>query len=311
MKNQYRIRNWSEYNAGLKLRGSITFWLSTDVIERWLLQEKTGARGASQKYSDLAIATMSTIKSIFSLAGRQAQGFVESVFQLMNLNLTVPDHSTVSRRLGRLKINLPVNKSRQPRHLVVDSTGIKVYGEGEWKTRQHGISKRRTWRKLHLGIDETTGEILSAVATTNDYHDSQVLEDILDGVEETIVQVSGDGAYDTNGCYEQIQQRQAKASIPPRKNAKIQQHGNCKSSPLPRDENLRAIRQMGRKKWKRESGYHRRSIAETTMFRLKCTFGGSLSSREFDNQAVELFLQCAALNRMIQICKPESYIVTL
>lgn len=252
---------------------------------------------------------MSTIKSIFSLAGRQAQGFVESVFELMQINLPVPDHSTVSRRLGSLKIKLPVKKKESARHLVIDSTGVKVYGEGEWKTRQHGISKRRTWRKLHLGIDETTGEIISAVATTNDYHDSQVLEDILEGIEDEISQVSTDGAYDTNSCYEQIQQREAQAIIPPRKNAKIQQHGNCKAPTLARDENLRAIRRMGRKKWKRESGYHRRSIAETTMFRLKCIFGGSLSSRQFDNQAVELFLQCAALNRMIQICKPQSYIV--
>lgn len=310
MKKQYRIRNWSEYNAGLKRRGSITFWLSADLTEEWLAAEKARKRGASITYNDIAIATMSTIKSIFGLAGRQAQGFVESVFELMQINLPVPDHSTVSRRLGRLQIQLPVKPKKSARHLVVDSTGVKVYGEGEWKTRQHGISKRRTWRKLHLGIDETTGEIVSAVATTNDYHDSQVLGDILDGVEDHILQVSTDGAYDTKSCYEKIEQKEAKAVIPPRKNARIQQHGNCKATPLRRDENLRAIRQMGRKKWKRESGYHRRSIAETTMFRLKCIFGGSLSSRQFDNQAVELFLQCAALNRMIQLCKPESYIVT-
>ncbi len=104
----------------------------------------------------------------------------------MNLDLPVPDHSTVSRRLSSVEIELPVQKSESARHIVVDSTGLKVYGEGEWKTRQHGISKRRTWRKLHLGIDETTGEIISAVVTTNDYHDSQVLEDILDGVEDEI-----------------------------------------------------------------------------------------------------------------------------
>lgn len=327
MKNQYRIRNWSEYNAGLKQRGSITFWLSTDVIEKWLATEKTGRRGASTIYNDVAIATMSTIKSIFSLAGRQTQGFIESVFELMQIDLAVPDHSRLSRRLGRfkrdlplrltatrassLKIELPVKKSGQARHIVVDSTGVKVYGEGEWKTRQHGISKRRTWQKLHLGIDETTGEILSAVVTTNDYHDSQVLEDILNGVESEISQVSADGAYDTKNSYEQIKQRQARASIPLRKNARIQQHGNCQTPPLSRDENLREIRKMGRKKWKRESGYHRRSLAETTMFRLKCIFGGKLASRQFDNQAVELFLQCSALNRMIQICKPESYAVGL
>ena len=205
---------------------------------------------------------------------------VESILQLMNINLPVPDHSTVSRRLGRLKIELPVKKNNCPRHLVVDSTQrtcphvVKVYGEGEWKTRQHGISQRHSayaqrgyrpivpsgleslrsraarrlesfafvWRKLHLGIDEATGEIVSAVATTNDYHDSQVLEDILDGVEDNLQQVSTDGAYDTQRCYEAIRQRQAKAIIPPRKNAKIKQHGNCQKPPLPRDENLRAIR---------------------------------------------------------------------
>ena len=310
MKNKYRIRNWSEYNAGLKLRGSIILWLSTDVVEEWVVGEKTGKRGASAIYSDTAIATMSTIKSVFSLAGRQAQGFVESLFKLMNLDLPVPDHSTVSRRLSSLEIELPVQNSQSTRHIVVDSTGLKVYGEGEWKTRQHGISKRRTWRKLHLGIDETTGEIISAVVTTNDYHDSQVLENILDGVGDEISQVSADGAYDTKDCYEAIADRGAKVAIPPRKNAKIQQHGNCKAPPLPRDENLRAIRKMGRAKWKRESDYHRRSLAETTMFRLKCIFGGKLSSRQFDNQAGELLLQCAALNRMIQICQPESYIAT-
>ena len=170
---------------------------------------------------------------------------VESVLQLMNIKLPVPDHSTVSRRLGRLKIELPMKKSSCLRHLVVDSTGVKVYGEGEWKTRQHGISKRRTWRKLHLGIDKKTGEIVSAVATTNDYHDSQVFGDILNGVKSQISQVSTDGAYDTNDCYKQIHQREAGATIPPRKNARIQQHGNCKASPLPRDENLREIRRVG------------------------------------------------------------------
>ena len=229
----------------------------------------------------------------------------------MNLELPVPKHSTVSRRLGSLAISLPVEKSSKPRHLVVDSTGIKVYGEGEWKTRQHGIGKRRTWRKLHLGVDESTGEIVSAVVTTNNYHDSQVLEDILAGVKGEIEQVSADGAYDTQNCYEQIEQRQARAVIPPRKNAKIQQHGNCKSPPLPRDENLRRIRKLGRKKWKQECGYHRRSLAETTMFRLKCIFGGKVTSRKFENQSTELFLQCVALNLMNQICRSESYAVVL
>jgi transposase len=208
--------------------------------------------------------------------------------------------------MGKLQIVLPVVPKDQAVPVVVDSTGVKVYGEGEWKTRQHGISKRRTWRKLHLGVDESTGEILAAVVTTNDVHDGEVLSDILDRIEDEIEQVTTDGAYDHSHCYDEIAQRDARAVIPPRKDAVIWQHGNCNTPPHPRDENLRYIRKHGRKKWKRDSNYHRRSLAETTMFRLKAIFGGKVRSRTFDNQAVELLLQCAALNRMIQIAKPDS-----
>ena len=308
MKHQYRVRNWSEYNAGLKQRGSLTFWIADEVLERWLTQEKTGRRGASPTYSDSAIATVSTIKSLFHLAGRQAQGFVESLFELMGIELPVPDHSTVSRRLGSLSVSMPVEGKAHPRHLVVDSTGIKVYGEGEWKARQHGASKRRTWRKLHLGVDEETGESLIAEVSTNDYRDSEILPSLLDGISDEISQVSGDGAYDTFACHEVIVQCDAMATIPPRHDA---QRTGPPGRPAfhPRDQILERIEQVGRKQWKHESGYHRRSLAETTMFRFKVTFGGRVRSRNFDNQAVELFLQCAILNRMIQVAKPDSYLV--
>lgn len=159
--------------------------------------------------------------------------------------------------MGKLEIVLPVVPKDQAVHVVVDSTGVKVYGEGEWKTRQHGISKRRTWRKLHLGVDESSGEILAAIVTTNDVHDGEVLNDVLEQIDDEIEQV--DGAYDHRHCYDEIAQRGAKAVIPPRKDAVIWQHGNCNAPPHPRDENLRYIRKHGRKKWKRDSGYHRRS----------------------------------------------------
>ena len=307
MKSQYRIRNWSEYNAGLKQRGSLTFWIDPSVLEQWVVEELSGKPGASVLYSDLAIQTMATVKAIYRLAGRQCQGFLESIFELMGIDLPVPNHSTLSRRVGKLSMDVPVMPKQGARHVVVDSTGVKVYGEGEWKTRQHGVSKRRTWRKLHLGVDEATGEIVAMVVTTNDVADGEVLEDILAQVEHEIDQVSTDGAYDHCHCYDEIDARGAKAVIPPRKNAKIWQHGNCKGTPHPRDENLRYIRKHGRQRWKRDSGYHRRSIAETTMFRLKTIFGGKLSARNFDHQAVELFIKCVALNRMIQIVKPDSY----
>jgi len=302
----YRVRNWSEYNAGLKQRGSVTFWFDEVALTSWNESEPSGGRGASKHYSDVAIATFETVKSVYRLAGRQTQGFIESLFALMGLSLEVPDHSTVSRRKGALEIALPVVPPAGAIHVVVDSTGIKVYGEGEWKTRQHGVSKRRTWLKLHLSVDEASGEILSAVVTGNDTHDSEVFEDLLGGIEAEIDQVSADGAYDQLHCYEALSTLGSKAGIPPRKNAKIIQHGNCKAPAHPRDENLRSIRRQGRKKWKQESNYHRRSLAETTMARLKAIFGGRVRTRTFDNQATELLLQCAALNRMIQAAKPDT-----
>lgn len=250
---------------------------------------------------------MGTIQSVFHLPGRQAEGFLESLFTVMGIELEVPDHSTLSRRLSKLSVSLPFVSKDKAVHVVVDSTGVKVYGEGEWKVRQHGIGKRRTWALLHLGVDEETGEILAAVVTTNDVADCEVMPDLLEQIDQEIEQVSGDGGYDTINCYDTIARRGAKAIIPPGSNAKIKQHGNCKALPHPRDENLRRVRQVGRKRWKQESNYYRRSLFETTMFRLKTIFGGKLRRRGFDTQAVELFLQCAALNRMIQLGKPDSY----
>ena len=264
---------------------------------------------------------MLSLKSLFGLAGRQTSGLMASLFDLMQVELSVPDHSTVSRRMSQLEVSLPVKDSNQARHVVIDSTGIKVYGEGEWKVRQHGVGKRRTWRavlpegvfrpanmpcKLQLALDEGTGEILAAVVSTNDWGDSEALPDLVEQIEGDIDQVSGDGAYDTRACYDPITERGAKPVIPPCKNAVIGQHGNCKAPPHPRDEELRQIRQHGRKQWKQESDYHRRSLAETAMFRHKTAFGGKVQSRKFENQATELLCQCAMLNRMIQLGKPVS-----
>ena len=303
-KTQYRVKNWSQYNTALKNRGSLTFWVEEEVLKRWYNEERSGKRGADQTYSDLAIATMGTIGLVFNLAGRQTQGFVESLFELMRVELTVPDHSTVSRRLGKLSVSLPVIERKTPRHVVVDSTGIKVYGEGEWKVRQHGYSKRRTWRKLHLGVDETTGEILAGVVSTNNVSDDEVLEDILDGVGGEIEAVSADGAYDKRKCYDSIEQRGARGNIPPRRDA---QYWPEEGPTHQRNRNLSRIEEIGRAEWKNESGYHRRSLSETTMFRFKIIFGNTCSRRTFDNQASELLLACSALNRMTHLGMPDSY----
>jgi hypothetical protein len=233
MKQQYRIRNWPEYNAALRQRGSLTFWISQDAIDQWLHSEPPKQLGAPKLYSDLVILSVLTVKSVFHLAGRQASGFVASVFELMGVELPVPDHSTVSRRMSNLEVSFPLVDRPQARHVVIDSTGLKVYGEGEWKVRQHGIGKRRTWIKLHLAVDAATGETLAAVVSTHDWADPEILPDLLQQIDTDIEQVSADGAYDTSNCYDAISERQAKPVLPPRKNAVIWQHGNGKAPPHP------------------------------------------------------------------------------
>ena len=306
-KRQYRIRNWKEYNTALVRRGSLTVWLDEAVLKDWINQEKTGRRGASPTYTDTAIECALSLGAVYQLPLRQTEGLLASVLELLDVELAAPDYSTLCRRRSRLPVVLVRQTRGEPVHLVVDSTGVKVYGEGEWKVRQHGWSKRRTWRKLHLGVDEASGEILAAVASTNDISDGEVLPALLEQIAEPIEQVSGDGSYDKRNCYQAIAQRQARAVIPPRRDAHIWQHGNCAAEPVPRDENLRRIRQVGRRAWKQESGYHRRSLAETTIFRIKTIFGDKLGARQFAAQAVELFIRCAVLNRMTHLGMPDSY----
>ena len=306
-KPTYRIRNWSEYDTSLRHRGSLTFWISQELIDNWTTEEKTGERGASPTYTDAAIEMMATIKALFHLAGRQTEGFLASLFELMKGGLDIPDHSTLSRRMARLDVRLPIKELDKARHVVCDSTGVKVYGEGEWKVRQHSYSKRRTWRKLHLCVDDQTLEIVAVGASANSVSDGEMLPELLAEAPGEIEQVSADGAYDQRRCYDAINQHGARAAIPPRRGAKIWQHGNSKEERLVRDENLRSIRKVGRKSWKEESSYHRRSLAETTIFRYKTVFGDKMQSRKIENQFTEIFIKCAALNRMTQYGMPQSY----
>jgi hypothetical protein len=222
------------------------------------------------------------------------------------LPINAPNYTTLCRRQRDLAVELPHTSKSGHIDIVVDSTGLKVYGEGEWKVRQHGYSKRRTWRKLHLGINPVSQIIEASVVTTNDFKDNEVFEDLLDQVEANVNQVCGDGAYDSENCYQAIEQQGAQATLPPRQDAKLKKHGNLKSTPHQRDENLRTIRKIGRKEWKRTSGYHKRSLAETGMFRIKCIFGGKLSARNFDNQATEALIKCRALNMMTSLGMPIS-----
>lgn len=308
-KARYRVSNWKAYSESLVQRGAITLWISEEVIAGWKPQpEGRRQRGGQMQYSDQAIECLLTLRVIFRLPYRQTEGFARSILALLNAAVVVPDYSTLCKRGVHLKVDLPPRPAHEPLHVVVDSTGLKIYGEGEWKVRQHGYSKRRTWRKLHLSVDESTQMIQAVVLTEAGVHDAEAGCQLLDETPGEIDQVSGDGTYDKRKFYQACAQRQVKRiAVPPARNARIWQHGNSQKPPLPRDQNLRRIRQVGRQRWKQESGYHRRSLAETAVFRFKTIFGSTLSARTQPRQRVEAWIKCAALNRMTHLGMPESY----
>ena len=309
-KTLYRVKNWTEYEKALVQRGSVTIWMADGYEKTWMyVGEKQ--RGSQFDYTDQAILMMLTVKEVFHLTNRGVEGFVRSLFQMLKINLPVPDHSTLSKRSKDLKVKLP-KKSSQSINIVMDSTGLKIYGEGEWKVRMHGVSKRRTWRKLHVGANPEDGEIQAVLLTENNVSDDQAVKELLGQIEQPIIDFAADGAYDKRKVYDSLNRHSPEVNIliPPRKNARIWKHGNTKSERLKRDENLRAIRKDGRKEWKKNSGYHVRSLAETTMFRLKTIFGGDLSARLLETQTTQALVRCAALNKMTHLGMPQSYKVT-
>jgi hypothetical protein len=300
----YRTRNWPAYNEALKRRGSLTIWFDPEMS--WDAAP-TGRRGRQQTYSDAAIQTCLSMKVLFGMALRQTTGFVESLLRLVGLDWTVPDFSTLSRRQKTLAVNIPYRGSKGPLHLLIDSTGIKIEGEGEWHARKHGGPKRRVWRKIHLGIDEETLEIRAVEITGSHIGDAPVLPDLLKQIpaHEQIGSVTADGAYDTRKCHDAIADRGAHAVIPPRKNAKPWKTvtagalaivlGPMADNGSPRNEALRASKYLGRALWRRWSGYHRRSRVETKMHCVKL-LGQRLMARDFDRQVAELQVRIAVLN---------------
>ncbi len=309
-KAVYRVKNWSSYNRALVARGSLTVWIDDSFWRQWYAQ-RPSQRGAQFVYSDRTIEWMLTMRMLLKLPLRQTQGVIQSLLDLMGLTLAVPDYSTLSRRQGALAVVLPTRCPDTSMHLVVDSTGLKVYGEGEWNVRQHGWTKRRTWRKRHVGVNEATGEVVAQTLTSHRIDDASQGAPLLTQVDEAVGAAGGDGAYDKQKVFDALATPPSGPAIQPiiarRKDAKIQQHGNGKATPLARDEILRAIRQKGRKGWKQARGYHRRSLTETLIYRYKHLIGDTLKARSFANQQVESRLGCALLNRMIHLGKPESY----
>lgn len=307
-KQLYRVRNWSDYDAALVNRGSLTIWVSKDAIAKWKPEKEPKQRGRQRDYSDLAIETALTLKEVYHLTNRSTEGFLRSLFMLMKIDLPVPDHTTLSVRGKELSVTLP-KKRTSSLHIVVDSTGLKVYGEGEWKTRKHGISKRRTWRKLHLAVNLQDGQIEAVVLSEAGLSDADAVEPMLAQIDQEMESFGADGAYDKRKVYQKVRDHSpdTQVNVPPQKNARIWQHGNCKAPPHPRDENLRYIRKHGRRAWKKDSNYHQRSLSETAMFRMKVIFGDKLSTRLLETQSSQAEIRARALNIMTHLGMPSSY----
>ena len=304
-KQQYRIRNWPDYNKALVRRGSLTLWIDIRTIDTWLNRDTPVRRGRRRTYSDVAILCALTLREVYHLPLRATEGLVRSVLRLLKVDLLTPDYSTLCRRARSLEVPLWAAARRGPLHLVVDSTGLKVYGEGEWKVRLHGVDKRRTWRKLHLMIEHRSQQVMATSITEKEVLDRRAVPGLLEQVEGRVMEVLGDGAYDYALCYEAIAERGGRAIIPPKKRAKVWGQPHSKS----RDDNVRTMRKVGLEKWKQTVGYHRRSLVETAMMRLKSIFSQKLKSRTFERQEVEARIRCVALNRMSKLGMPHSYAV--
>lgn len=288
-------------------RGSITFWFSEDVIKKWLSTHQTEKRGKPEVYSDEAILCALMIREVYKQPLRMLQGFLASLFFMLKLNLPVPSYSQISRRSARLNKELKRLFRKEAKNIVFDSSGLKVYGEKEWKVRQHGKSTRRTWRKIHIGMDPHTGEILLCEMTKNSASDSSVACQLLDEVEGKIERGFGDGAYDDQKFRKKIASKDGKAIVPPDRNAVYK--GSSDDAIRQRDLDIAAIHILGadevaRKIWKKLIGYHQRSLGETAFSRIKRILGSNLKARKFENQKVECQVKCLIMNKMLSLGMP-------
>ena len=309
-RKQYRVRNWRDYEAGLRKRGDLAIWFSEEALRDWhpSVDPKPGGQ---RHYSDMAIETALIVRTVYGLALRQTEGFLRSVVRLLQLDIEIPDHSTLSRRSSTLRpqVRCPCTAG-DPVHILMDSTGLKAH---RGQTAPADRRNRRTWRKLHLVVDATTAEILTAKITTHCTRDSTPVRDLLAPINSNLASVRADGAYDRATVYRAIENHTSdhatptRILIPPGRNAKTSDNAGIKSAQ--RDENIRQIDRVGRRCWQRESGYSRRSLVETAMSRFKNEFGGTLRSRTMRSQLAETRIACSILNTMTKLGMPDGYCV--
>lgn len=291
-KIQYRVTNGPEYDRALVQRGDLTIWFDEGFLrERWR-PPPTGRRGAPFQYSDAAIQALLTLKAVFDLPYRMVEGLTSSIVRLLGVARSLPDHTLLSRRAKTLTVPIPRHPRTGPIHVVVDSTGLKVYGEDEWKVRPHGAGYRRPWRQVPVAVDAKVKDVIAVEVTTEQWTDGEVFAGLLEQIDGAIAQVDGDGAYDTRGVSAAAGEWGAQGAVPPRDTAVPWEVDH------PRTQALAAIAAQGLSAWKRAVGYHRRSLAENAIYRLKQLFGDRLASRRFETQVTEVHIRVAGLNIM-------------
>jgi len=307
-KMKFKVTNWREYETGLRRRGSLTLWVTPEALSSWRAPKRT-TRGGQPRYSDLAIETALTLGLVFGLRLRQTEGFLASVLKLIGLDFAVPDHTTLSRRASKRKAPNKRHDDRIPEkgpvHVLIDSTGLQVYGAGQWLKEKHGVKSRRAWRKLHLALDAESSDIIAHVMTDRDAGDASQVEPLLDQIDMPIAQFTADGAYDGEPTYAVVIRHTADAEvvIPPRANAVERQHDDPTNQ---RNQHIATINADGRMKWQAATGYGKRSLVETAIGRYKSIIGGRLRARSFAAQQTEVALSCAVLNRMLACARPKS-----
>jgi hypothetical protein len=310
-----KVTNWPAYDASLRQRGSLTVWFTDEAIAAWEAEPRT-TRGGQPWYSELAILTALTLRAVFRLAYRQTEGLIGSLIRLLGLTLPVPDHTTLSRRAATLEVprpqsgNADAGRDAEPVHLLVDSTGLKLCGPGEWRIEKHGTKTRRSWRKLHLGVDANSGQIVAAALTGPEADDGDQVGPLLDQVDGQIASFTGDGAYDQEGVYASVAERHPEAAIivPPRATAVPSQ--TAESAPTQRDRHLQLIAEQGRMGWQKASGYTNRARAETAISRYKRVIGDELRSHTDERRATEMDVAVHVLNRMLELGRPNYVRVT-
>ena len=308
-RQKHKVTNWPAYDASLRQRGSLTVWFTDEAIAAWAAEPRT-TRGGQPWYSALAILTALTLRAVFRLALRQTEGLIGSIIGLLGLDLPVPDHTTLSRRAATLEVPRPRSSSAdagreaEPVHLLVDSTGLKLCGPGEWLIEKHGTKTRRSWRKLHLGVDADTGQIVASALTSHEADDGAQVGPLLDQVAGPVASFTGDGAYDQDGVYASVAERHPAAAVivPPRATAVPSQ--TAESEPTQRDRHLQLIAEQGRMAWQKASGYTKRARAETAIGRCKRVIGDGLRSRTDERRATEVDVAVHVLNRMLELGRP-------